>query len=789
MFKNYFLIALRIINRQKMYSILNIAGLAIGMAAFLLIALYTQYELGFDRYHQNADRIYRMVREDRTLTPAPLGPALTESFADVEAVARIIQDKNTLISRGDAHFLEAEFYWAGADIFKIFSLPFIHGDPESALKNPSSIVISQSTARKYFGDQNPLGETLNVDDRMDFKVTGVFADMPANSHFLMDVIVPYEDYFKATGNDITNWNSNFTYTYFMLRDGASSVALQGDIHRVIEIPLLEKYGVPKPYPEAFYFVQSIKDIHLNSHREQEISVNNDMMYILLFSSIAVLILFIACINYVNLTTARSTRRGREVGMRKVVGAQRIQLIQQFMGESFFLILLALALTMMIISLVLPVFNNLVERQLSMASMAEPQFLLMIVATVMFVSLLAGGYPAINISGFKPITILQGVLATGKKGRSLRNTLVLFQFSVTIALFICTLTINNQLEFVNSYDVGYSKDNIINVKIRDGAVRRNIEAIKTELLQSPDVVGITASGRLPNDIDGFTSRALNPRLPDQEFTIYYNTADYDFVDLYDIQIVEGRNFSRDLTSDEQGVFLVNEAAVRAGEWESPLQQTMTHWSGETGKVVGVMKDFHLRSLHSPIEPLYIFLAPENFSYLSLKVKPTGIPATLEYVEAVLKKFSPNFPFEYAFFDQEFAKAYHPEQRMVNIFSSFAILAIIVACLGLFGLSAFTAQQRTREIGIRKVMGASVARITVLLSREFIRWVILANLIAWPVAYVVMDRWLQNFTLQAGQSPWYFLLAAVMALVIAVLTVSVLSVRAASASPIKALRHEQ
>ena len=788
MFKNYILAALRSINRQKMYSALNIAGLAIGMAAFLLIALYTQYELSFDSYHQNSDRIYRIVREGRTLTPPPLGPALNENFAEVESVARIIQDKNTLVSRGDAHFLEAEFYWADADIFKIFTLPFIQGNPESALQEPSSIVISQRAARKYFGDKNPLGETLNIDDSMDYKVTGVFEDMPPNSHFIMDVLVPFQDYFRRTGNDITSWNSNYIYTYFLLSEDADPLALQSDIHRIIEIPLLEKYGVPKPYPKNFYFVQAIKDIHLKSHREQEISVNNDMMYVLLFSSIAVLILFIACINYVNLTTARSARRGREVGMRKVVGARRVQLVQQFMGESFFLILLALALTLLIVNLTLPMFNNLVERQLSMATMAEPQFILILIATLIFVSLLAGGYPAISISGFKPITILKGTFASSKKGRNLRNILVLFQFSITIALFICTLTINNQLDFVNNYDVGYSKNNIINLKIRDNEVRRNINVIKTELLQNPDVVGVAVSGRLPNDIDGFTSRALNPKLPDQETTIYYNTAGYDFVELYDIQISEGRNFSRELASDEQGVFLVNEAAVRAGDWESPLEQTMTHWSGETGKVVGVMKDFHLRSLHSPIEPLYIFLAPENFSYISIKVNPVNIPATLNYLEGVMKKFSPNFPFEYSFFDQEFAKAYHPEQRMVNIFSSFAILAIVVACLGLFGLSAFTAQQRTREIGIRRVMGASVARITILLSREFVRWVVLANLVAWPIAYVVMGRWLQNFALQSDQKLVYFLLAALMAFVIAVLTVSVLSVKAAAASPIKALRYE-
>ena len=788
MFRNYFLVALRNINRQKMYSALNIAGLAVGLAAFILIALYVQNELSFDRYHENSDRIYRLVREGRTLTPPPLGQALADNFAEAEAVARFVQDKNTLVSRGDNHFLENEFYWVGPEIFKIFTIPFTHGNPDSALREPSSIVISQSTAKKYFGDENPLGKILNINDKMDYKVTGVFVDMPANSHFVMDIMVPFADYFRNGKADITKWTSNYVYTYFLLREGADPVALENDIHRIVEVPLFEKFGVSKPYPQM-YHPQSILDIHLKSHNMQEISVNNDMKYIYLFSSIALLILFIACVNYVNLATARSIRRGKEVGMRKVVGASRMQLVQQFLGESFFIIMLALALGLLIVELVLPSFSNMVDRQLSMQAMTEPRFLLGLVLTVMVVSLFAGGYPALNISAFRPISALTGVLAKGVKGRRLRNILVLFQFSITTILFICTLTINEQLDFVNKFDVGYDKNNIITLRIRDSNVSSNIEAIKSELLQDRDVDSVATSGRLPNNIDGFTSRALNPKLPDEETSIFYNTADYDFIDLYDIQIAQGRNFSREFASDEQGVFLVNEAAVRVGQWESPLEQTLTHWSGETGPVVGVMKDFHLHSLHSAIEPLYIFLAPDNFAYISIKVKSDNLPATIEFIRGTMNKFSPNFPFEYSFFDEEFSKAYHPEQQMVNVFSSFSMLAIMVACLGLLGLSAFAAQQRTKEIGIRKVVGASVSRITILLSKEFVHWVVLANFIAWPIAYFAMDKWLQNFAVRIDQSFILFLSSALLAFVIAIITVSVLSAKAAAASPIKALRCDQ
>jgi putative ABC transport system permease protein len=788
MFRNYFLIALRSINRQKMYSALNIVGLAVGLAAFILIAMYVQNELSFDQHHQNSDRIYRVVRDGRAMTPAPLGAALADNFSEVEAVTRIIQDKNTLISREDSHFLEQEFYWAGSDVFKLFTLPFVFGDPDTALLGPSSIVISQSAAKKYFNEENPLGKTLNINDKMDYKITGVFADMPAASHFVMDFIVPYEDYFRVTQNDISKWQSNFTYTYFLLREGADPVALESDIHRVIEVPLFEKFGVDKPYPQM-YFIQPMTDIHLKSHNMQEISVNNDMMYIYLFSSIALLILFIACINYVNLATARSTRRGKEVGLRKVVGARRFQLVQQFLGESFLIILVALSLGILLVELVLPVFNNLVERQLSLQAMTEPQFLWVLVLTVVLVSLLAGGYPAAKISAFKPILAINGVFSKGVKGRNLRNILVLFQFSITTVLFICTLTINQQLDFVNDYDVGYNKNNVITLTIRDSAVRKNIAAVKSELLNNPEVIGVSASASLPNNIDTFTNKVLNSEFPDKETTIFYNTADYDFAELFGIDIEQGRNFSRDHQSDEKGVFLVNQAAVRAAGWESPLGQTMTHWSGEQGSIVGVMKDFHLHSLHSAIEPLYIFLAPQNFSHLSIKVKPGNVPATLEFIQGTMKKFSPSFPFEYAFFDEEYSRAYHPEQQMVNVFSSFAILAVIVACIGLFGLTAFAAQQRTKEIGIRKILGASVSKITMLLSREFVHWVVLANLIAWPIAYLAMEIWLQNFAVRIDQGFSNFVGSAAMTFVIAVLTVSVLSVRAATANPGKALRNDQ
>ncbi|MFC2088090.1 ABC transporter permease [Calditrichota bacterium] len=786
MIKNYLKIAIRNIKKYKAYSFINISGLAVGLASFILIGLYIQYELSFDKYHENADQIYRVVREQYTFTPAPLAPALKENFPEIKAATRIIQRKKILISYGQNHFLEEEFYWAGPETFKIFSIPFAAGDPETALKNPNSIVLSQGRAKKYFGNEDPLGKILTVEDRTDYIVTGVFQDMPANSHFEMDLIIPYTNYFEL-GDDITHWGGNFSYTYLLLQKDVNTALLESKIQSDLAEPLMEKYGVKKPYSQVF-FLQPITEIHLYSHRQQEISVNNDVNTIILFSSIAFLILFIACINYMNLTNARSIRRGKEVGIRKVVGARRKQLILQFLGESVTMTILALGLSILIIQLALPAFNNLVERPLNFNPIMNPPLIIGLVFITIFVGLFAGSYPALSASKFKPITVLSGIFSRSSKGKSLRNILVLFQFSITIVLIIFTLAIKEQLMLVKNVDVGYSKEQIITMSVRDHNIHENIEAIKTELLQNSDITTVSTSARLPNDIETFMSRYLNANKPDERITIYYNTVDYNFIDLYDIQIVEGRNFSKDFISDEKGVFLVNEAAVKAAEWDSPIGRLFTPWNGRTGEIVGIMKDFHLHSLHSPIDPLYIYLNPKFFSKISIKINPTNIPATIDYIKGILKKHSPHYPFEYSFFDEVFDRAYHTEQRMVQIFSSFAILAISIACLGLFGLTAFAAEQRKKEIGVRKVMGASVSGIVTLLSKEIVKWILIANLIAWPVAYYFINKWLLGFAYRIELTPGMFLLAGILALVIALVTISFQAVKTAIANPVESLKYE-
>ena len=787
MFKNYLLVTVRNLKKNSTYSLLNIIGLAVGMMAFILISLYVQYELSFDKHYEHAERIYRVVREGRAFTPPPLGPELKEKIPEVESVSRILRSSNTLVSHEQTHFLEEEFFWVDPEMLEIFSIPFTSGNPETALNGPFTIVLSQSVAKKYFGDADPMGKTLTVSERYAFKVTGIFSDMPANSHLVMDVAVPYETYFRVMNNDITSWRSNFSYTYVLLHEGSDPQEMENKIAPLIEAPLFKAAGVKEPYPK-YFFIQPMTEIHLHSHLEQEIGVNNDMKYILLFSSIAFLILFIACVNYMNLATARSLRRGKEVGMRKVVGAQRGQLIAQFLGESVTTALLAMIFSIIMVLAALPSFNSLVQRQLGLNPLHNPQLFLGLVFTTLFVGLFAGSYPAMRMSGFRPISILSGAFTRSPKGSSLRNVLVLAQFAITIFLIVCTIAVREQLKFIKTVDIGFNKEQIITLPCRVGSIRQNIQSIKTALLQSSDIIAVSTSGCLPNNIDTFTSRDWTGRNPEEPIPIYYNTADYDYIDLFGIQIVQGRNFSMDFPSDETGVFLVNETAVKVAEWESPIGRKLTHWNGKTGEIVGVIKDFHLHSLHRPIEPLYIFLDNRNFSNVAIKIRTANIPATIDYVAEVMKKFSPSYPFSYSFFDEVFERAYFTEQRMGRVFGAFAILGIFIACLGLFGLTTFAAEQRTKEIGIRKVMGASDSKIFLLLSKEFVKWVLLANLIAWPIAYFAMNKWLQNFAYRIHIGIVAFLISGGAALLIAYLTVSYQSIKSARANPVESLRYE-
>jgi len=786
---NYLRVAARSLRKNKVHSLLNVIGLTTGLATFILIALYVQFELSFDRYHAQADRIYRVVRDEYCFSPPPLGPRVRDQFPAVVSAARVIGDSDVLVSRGDSHIMEQELYWVDPAVLDIFTIPFRLGDPRRALAAPDALVLSASLARKYFGDENPLGQNLTLFDRQKFVVTGVFADMPANSHLRMGMMAPLDTWFRLTGNDSAVWRSNYVYTYLLLRPGSDPGALQaGFLDMEKEVMAGLGVDVPPGY-ERTYGIQPITDIHLHSHRQQEVSPNNSMTYVILVSAIAILVLLIACVNYMNLATARSLPRSREVGLRKVVGARRGQLVAQFLGESVTITLLALGLSLLVAWLALPVFNTLVERELTLNPAANPFLFGGILLVSVLTGLLAGLYPAVFLSRFRPAAVLNRLAAGGPRSASrLRNILVLAQFAVTIVLISSTFVVRDQLLYMRQADLGYSQEQIVVLPIRDRAVKGNLATIRTELLRRSDITAVAASQSLPNHIPTFTSRDWIGRSEGEPVPIYYNSADSDFVDLFDIEVVRGRNFSREFPADAAGAFLVNETAVRTAGWDDPLGREFVHWRGDKGKIVGVVKDFHFQSLHQPIAPLYIFLDPGTVSHLSVRIRSTDVSATLAAIEKEFRRFSPHWPFEYTFFDETFARAYQDEQRLETVFGVFAGLAVVIAGLGLFGLAVFAAEQRTREMGIRKVLGASPVGIALLLSREFLAWVLVANVIAWPAAWVLMNRWLEAYAYRVEPGVAPFAAAALLAVVIAALTVSVQALRAALANPVDSLRRQ-
>ncbi|MBN2414674.1 ABC transporter permease [bacterium] len=787
MIKNYLSASLRHMKKDKIYTIITIAGFAFGITFFMLISLYVNYELTYENHHAKADRVYRMVRDRYAHTPAPLGPALQDNFPEIEAYAQLLQSRKNLVSYKNSHFIEDTFHWAGPDIFTIFTIPFVKGDPETALRDPHSIVLSETAAYKYFGYENPLGKTLMIDDRVSFTVKGVFSDMPANSHFVMDFIAPYMDWIALYNNNVFGWSGNFSYTYVLLREGTNPDLLEEKIHSVVTAPLCEQAGYPLP-AEHYFLLQNIKDIHLHSHRQQEISANNTVESITLFSVIAFIILVIACINYVNLATARSMRRSKEVGLRKLVGANKKQVIYQFLTESAIVALLALCIAVIGTIVLLPKFNHMIGRSLSFSPFTDSRLFFGLAGIVILSGLIAGSYPALCISGFTPITVLRGSFMYSDTGKKLQNFLVMFQFAITIVLFIATFTIKDQLIFMKSTDPGYEKDHIVIMDVGDEAARKNIEAIKTDLKQHPHIQMVSTSFRLPNDIDTFIGRPLNEKKPEESITIYYNFVDYDYIDLFGIELSEGRNFSREFSSDAEGVYLVNEAAVKAAGWEEPVGYLFEPNHVRPGRIVGVMKDFHLHSLHSPIDPVYLMLRPGNFTKLAIKIDAAGIPESLAYIKSVMKKYAPHYPFEYSFFDEVFDQAYHAEERTMDVFTSFAVLAIGIACLGLIGLSSYTAGQRKKEIAVRKVLGASVSGIVTRLSANYVKWVVVSNLLAWPAAYMLMNKWLSNFAFRTEIHFWLFPLSGLFAMAVALMTVSYQTIKAAYANPVQSLKHE-
>lgn len=800
MFKNYFKIALRNLNRYKIYSFINIIGLSIGIACCLLIFMHITDELTYDKYHINAERIYRVTYEmdnrGKTTytaqTPAPLGPALLKEYPEIKNCVRFFRF-DVLLNHGEKSFFETLLF-ADEGIFDIFTFPLLKGDSKTALKDPNSVVLTEESAKKYFGDEDPIGKILTVNSNRDLKVTGVLENIPRNSHFCFDFLVPIEAYFQINPRRREDWGYVFYYNYVLVQRGFSPADFEKKLS-----PFVVKYiggnfkdlfrdnldQVPSMYK---FHLQPLLKIHLHSHLEDEMEPNSNVAYIYIFSTVALFILLLACINFMNISTARSFYRAKEVGIRKVVGARRSELIKQFLGESYFLSFISLLFALVLVELFLPVFNSLSGKELSLSFFGNWTFLAAFIGIFVGAGILSGSYPAFLLSAFIPVEVLKG-RATAKVSTALiRKGLVIFQFGISIILVVGTIIIYNQMIFVRNKNLGFDKEHLVIVRDQNRRVVNRYESFKNELLKNPNIIAVSASSGLPVNI--FSESTVRPEGAgfDEAVLMPVIAVNYDFIDTYGIKLAAGRNFSKEFKTDSREAFIINEAAALKFGWEDPVGHRLDIIGGRKGRVIGVLKNFHISSLHEEIEPLVLYIQPFFCRYFSVRIRSQDLPHTLALMEETWRGFAPGHPFEYSFLEDDLDRLYRAELRLGKIFLYFTVLAIFIACIGLFGLSSFTAEQRTKEIGIRKVLGASTGNIVFMLSKEFAKWILVANIIAWPIAYYAMSRWLQNFAYRIGISLWIFILSAALALFIALFTISFQAIKAAVINPVESLKYE-
>jgi putative ABC transport system permease protein len=801
MLSNYVKTALRNLWKRKSFSFINIVGLAIGMAVSFLILLYVLNEVTYDRFHENSANIYRIATKldaqgrhfEVGTVPAPLGPALLDQFPEVARAARFHDYGTRIISYREKLYEEPDFFHADPDLFDVFTIPVLRGNPESWLQVPFSVVITEEMAAKYFGDEDPLGQTIQVDNNHTYTVTGIVKKMPENSHFKFNMIGSISSLEKIRG-DLNMW-MGFNYRTYILLEGKPSLE---EITQKYNALLLA--NIPEQFKqlgaEVEIFLQPLRSIHLQSGLEGEMEPPGNPAFIRILATIALFILLIACINFMNLSTAQSSRRAREVGMRKVLGAHRGKLIGQFLGESLLLSFISLAIAIILIYALLPVFNQLVSKELVFDPSQNGIVLLGLLGITVLAGLLAGAYPALFLSAFVPLEVLKSRFKAGKGHRFFRNGLVSLQYIISIALIISTFVIFYQLHHVKNRDLGFDKEQVAVISLR-GQMSQKHDVFKNEILRLPGVVRAACSSTVPSR--GLSETMFSFEGVDQKKQVFpIMEVDPDYLETMDMKLAAGRNFSVDRPGDNKAMIL-NEALTKHLGWEDPIGKTVSmmdladQGSPEKGfvdvpyTVIGVVRDFHFESLHEKIRGNIMKMSGE-VERISVRLNPGNVAATLRSIGDIWQKLEPAYPFQYIFLDDSFDRLYRSEQRMGQIFISFTLMAIFISCLGLFGLASFTADQRTKEIGIRKVLGASIGSVVLLLSRDFTKWVILANVVAWPVAYLVMNKWLQNFAYRIGLAVWMFILAGAIALIIALMTVSTKAIRAAVADPVKSLRYE-
>lgn len=807
MFKNYIKIAFRHFWKHKGFSLINVAGLAVGVACCLMIVLYVTDELSFDKHHEKADRIYRVGIDgfinntvfQGVVSSSPMAQTLVREYPEVETATRLRRFGYPVFRYEDKVFSEENIYWVDQEFFNVFTVEFVQGDMNTALSKPLSIVLTESMARKYFGDENPVGKSLNADRRRDYQVTAVVEDPPRNAHFHYDFLASISTYEDSRS---PVWISNNYHTYFVLREDADSKALEAKLSE-----LVTKYVAPQiqaavgiSIEEFFqsggkwgYFIQPLTDIHLRSHYEFELEPNGDIAYVYIFSLIAIGILLIAGINFVNLATARSVNRAREVAIRKTVGSRRTQLIRQFLAETIIMSFAAVVIALVIVQFALPAFNSITGKELTVPYFQNAATIPSLFGVVLLIGILAGAYPAVFLASFDPAVVLKSETVGKTRKSTLRNVLVIFQFTVSIVLIVGTIIVSRQLDYIQNKNLGFNKDQIVVVEKTDD-LGNQIQTFRQELLNNPRIINASNTSGLFGQSIGNSAFQVAGETGEETHLLCTYYTDSHFVNSYEIEMAAGRYFEEGRQADQEAVVL-NETAVKEMGLEDPVGKTIDSFGPREGElepltIIGVMKDFHFESLHFQIRSLIIRrYGPDGGGrYVSVRLRPEGIRETLGFIEDTWKRFAGSQAFEYEFFDDHFESIYQSEERTRRIFMAFSLLAIIIASLGLLGLAAFITEQRTKEIGIRKVLGATEPRIIFLLSKEFTKWVILSNLIAWPAAYYFMNRWVQRFAYQPGISVWPFLLASAMVLVIALMTISYQTFKAARAHPVELIRYE-
>jgi predicted permease len=788
MFYSYIKTAFRNLRKYKGYSFINITGLAIGIACCILILMWVRDEMSYDSFHVKSERLFRAVEEQTyrggeifpvAVTPAPLGPALKEEIPEIADTCRFTNAPRFLVRYENKRFYESGLGMADPSFFTMFSFRLIKGDPETVFNQLNSLVISETVAEKYFGQEDPVGKVFRLENRFDLVVTGIMENIPENSHLRFDFVMPFK-LLEFGGQRLDQWGNNSYYTYVELSEAADPTAADQKIRDFIKRHL--------PESTTTLHLQPLKRIHLHSDYVADVPGHGDIRYIYIFSLVAFFVLIIACINFVNLATARSGNRAREVGMRKVIGARRANILWQFLGESVFYALIAFALALGFVALLLPAFNNLSAKSMSLSLNGSWGFFLGLIGMAILAGLSAGVYPALFLSGFDPARVLKASTTVGPRGRTFRRVLVVVQFALSIGLIIASVVVKNQLDFVRNKDLGFDREQV--VFMRFGVQTAGFyEAFKLEALTDPAVLGVTSADQLPTYILNSTSSvSWQGKDPNDDILIHNTTVTHDYFATMKMKITAGRAFSREFTTDEKQAYILNEAAAELLGEDPVVGKSLTMWEN-TGNIIGVVKDFHFKSVNTRIEPLVIRLRPpQPYTFLLVRLSDKDLSGTLERLGRAWDKVSPEFPMETSFLDEEFDRLYRAEQRMGGLFGAFTVLAIVIACLGLLGLASFMAERRTREIGIRKVLGATASSIVLLLSREFFILVILANIVAWPAAWYVMARWLQNYAYHAPLNPLVFVGAAVSALLIALLTVSFQAVRAALSEPVESIRYE-